>query len=549
MAGVPVYSKPMLGTVGFSDPPGDAPPGRAAPERGRDRTRIGRRLLLVEDNRGDARLVFHLLRGTTELVLDHVTTMEAAVGHLAHGIYDAVLLDLRLPDGDGLSLLETVVGEAGETPVVALTALDDDELALSCLDAGAQDYVRKSELSEVVLTRAIERAVSRQRAYQLQRRLEVAERHAALGRLVASVAHEVNNQSAVLLANAEHSRRLVDELTFQLDPELQPALQQLGQLLEDDVEGLRRTASIVRELKVFARGGGAPRSEQIDVDDLAARVVRMVHNALRQRGTVKLSTRSRGHVTGVRHRLAQVLLNLLNNAIEAFDDSTTDAPLVVVRTSREGERIALSVEDNGPGIPAAYFDRLFEPFFTSKAGDLGTGLGLPICAEIVAEMGGEIRVDTEVGRGTCFTVLLPAAATPASDPAPAPVDLVARGRILVIDDDPRVREALQRLISLDHDVVVARGGGDALKQLERDPEFDVILCDLMMPDIDGIDVYEALVAYFPALCDRVVFLSGGAFTDRGQRFLENTGCSVLHKPVTRAELLAAIAQRMRETLH
>ncbi len=226
-------------------------------------------------------------------------------------------------------------------------------------------------------------------------------------------------------------------------------------------------------------------------------------------------------------------------------------PRIVVRTRVDGDWVFLSVEDNGSGIADDIRDRLFEPFFTSKRGDRGTGLGLAICAEIVAEMGGEIRVDTEIGRGSCFTVVLPAAdpALTAEVTPPRAVEVTRQGRILIIDDDPHVRRALERLIASEHDVVVAGSGVDALERLERDTEFDVILCDLMMPDVDGVDVYEALVVHHPELCDRVIFLSGGAFTRRGQDFLESTGCPVIHKPVSLEDLLAAIGDAMRGSLH
>jgi CheY-like chemotaxis protein len=212
----------------------------------------------------------------------------------------------------------------------------------------------------------------------------------------------------------------------------------------------------------------------------------------------------------------------------------------------EGNQVVLEVRDTGTGIPPEIQPRVFEPFFSTKTREHGSGLGLSISADIVRKHGGEISFTTAPGRGTRFRVALPrrTGLAPARRPEQAPAPLPSRRlRLLVIDDEPMLLSTYERTLSRSFAVTTALGGRAGLARLEQDESWDVILCDLMMPDLDGPAVYEQIRARFPALERRVLFSSGGAFTPRCRDFAESMPGRVLDKLWSLAELDAAISRR------
>jgi CheY-like chemotaxis protein len=188
--------------------------------------------------------------------------------------------------------------------------------------------------------------------------------------------------------------------------------------------------------------------------------------------------------------------------------------------------------------------QVFVPFFTTKPVGLGTGLGLSICHSIVASMGGELSVDSRVGKGTIFRVVLPPSVSPSASPSslPTPIDGLRRGRLLVIDDEDLVIKALARILDA-HEIVSTGDARQALEWLERDDGFDIIFCDMMMPSMTGMDFYEALLRRSPRLAHRVVFLSAGAITSKVASFLDAVPNQRIHKPFG-AESLRATVQKL-----
>ena len=245
-------------------------------------------------------------------------------------------------------------------------------------------------------------------------------------------------------------------------------------------------------------------------------------------------------------RLGQVFLNLLINAAQAIPEGHADANEIRIRTmpSQDGRQVRVEIEDTGIGIPASLMRRIFDPFFTTKAPGVGMGLGLSISHQIVRAMDGDITVESAPGVGTTFCITLP---TAAESLVAERNDHVAGGeaggaRILFIDDEAALGRAMCALLG-DHEIVPVTCARDALTRLSGGERFDVILCDLMMPDLSGIDLYDQIE---PAYRDRVVFMTGGAFTQQAREFLARCDRPYLDKPFSERELRDAI-DRIRAT--
>jgi CheY-like chemotaxis protein len=236
-------------------------------------------------------------------------------------------------------------------------------------------------------------------------------------------------------------------------------------------------------------------------------------------------------------RLCQVFLNLLKNAAQALQGRP--GACIELETEPAGDRVVVRISDNGPGIPPSMARRLFEPWQTTKAE--GTGIGLALCRRYLAEMNGTIEQLGHPGEGARFEITLQAAATGrVSRPTLVP-DLAPRGaRILVVDDTPLVRRAIQRALAGQHHVEEADGAERALARLEAE-RFDVVLIDLHMPGRSGIDVYEEITERLPDRVKKVVFLSG-AFGQEDLSYLEQRNLPWVRKPIGAEELKELVTE-------
>jgi CheY-like chemotaxis protein len=244
-----------------------------------------------------------------------------------------------------------------------------------------------------------------------------------------------------------------------------------------------------------------------------------------------------------------VCLNLIINAAHAIPPGNYESNQVRVATSVDEQgRVVIAVTDTGSGMPPEVTAQLFTPFFTTKPAGVGTGLGLAITQKIVSQFGGTIAFETAVGRGTTFTVAFPVASGRAARrtaPPPLRAPAARQGTVLVVDDDEAVGLAIRRCLASDHDVVALRSAREALALLGSGRRFDLILCDVMMPQVTGMDLHAAVIAIDATQAGRIVFLTGGAFTASAREFLERIPNRRIDKPFEPKELQRLVNELIR----
>jgi signal transduction histidine kinase/ActR/RegA family two-component response regulator len=369
-----------------------------------------------------------------------------------------------------------------------------------------------------------------------------AEKMAALGQTISGVAHELNNPLATILSWAERlSHR------GSLDASVRQGI--------DTILGeSERAARIVRNLLTFARKRQTTRA-MVDVNQVVRETLAMRAYEQRVSNIAVIDALAAGlpQVFADGHQIQQVLLNLVINAEQAML-SANGRGVLVVRSWHDAdqESVILEINDDGPGIPEEVLPKIFDPFFTTKEVGKGTGLGLTVAYAIVQEHGGRIRLDSGPGTGTSFYVELPVSGAklppaPARRRTDAETDAVASGAaVLVVEDETALAAAVaDALRDAGYTADRAADGEEALAKIKA-ASFDLVVCDLKMPRLDGQAFYRMLSSAAPGLARRVIFVTGDvAGTEAGQ-FLEDSGCRWLAKPFRLADLLRAVREILDE---
>jgi signal transduction histidine kinase/CheY-like chemotaxis protein len=368
-----------------------------------------------------------------------------------------------------------------------------------------------------------------------EKQLVFADRMAAVGTLAAGAAHEINNPLTYIAANLDTAIEDVRGMTEKPSLSL---MKELEEMLMEAQEGVARVTKIVRGLKTFSRID-EERSRVVDIVPLIELAIKVVSNEIRHRARLVREYGDLPFVEADDARLGQVFINLLVNAAQAFPetDARANEIRVVTWTDAEG-RAVVEIRDTGPGIPAELLSRVFDPFFTTKPIGVGTGLGLAISHGIVTGIGGEISVQSEAGRGSIFRVTLPPSRSRELSTPERPASKrssLRPAKVLVVDDEPALGVAIRRVLR-GHDVIVVTTAQDALDVLATGREFDVVLSDLMMPGISGMDLYGTLLRIHPRIASRVVFLTGGAFTSEARAFLDRVENERMEKPFDSNEM-------------
>ena len=364
---------------------------------------------------------------------------------------------------------------------------------------------------------------------RMEAQLAQADRLVALGTLAAGVAHEINNPLTFFYLRLDALERWLGRLPDGLRGE---AAQQLIELRG----GADRVTRIVRDLRTFSRSSDQPRGP-VCLAEVFAFVERITTSEHKHRATLDIDAGGVPAVLGEQGRLEQVFLNLVLNALQAMPDRGPDQNRVSVRARVEGDRVVVEVSDNGPGMAPEVAARVFDPFFTTKPVGIGTGLGLSICHGIVSQLGGEIAVESAVGVGTTFRVVLPR-------PSAGETGEDRRRSVLVVEDDALLARTVTSMLADQHEVSVVPDGASAVQALSsRTP--DAILCDLVMPGMSGVDLYEHVMTARPELARRFVFMTGGVLTERSARFLDSMSAPRVLKPFSAETLRTALDEVLR----
>lgn len=363
--------------------------------------------------------------------------------------------------------------------------------------------------------------------------LQLSSHLASMGTLAAGVAHEINNPLTYMLGNLEILKDYLADQGIDNDS--------VSEALEAAWTGGRYVREIVSDLRAITKMDST--DDECDPCEVIRIASRMALADLRHRAQLDLKLADVPKAKLSSARLSQVVLNVLSNASHAFGESDCSTNRILVEVAGTQNRVIIVIEDNGMGISEDDLTHVAEPFFTRRGENGGTGLGLSICRRIILEAGGDLKITSKLGSGTKVTITLPSLGnTTAKELGKAEGDeivLSERKRIAVVDDEPLVTNLVDRVLRKHFEVVVFNDARVALRCINNGAEFDLVLCDIMMPEMDGRRFYEAMGERMPFL-----FLTGGAVTEENMAFasrMDQEG-RVLYKPFEAANLVRVIKQ-------
>jgi signal transduction histidine kinase len=515
------------------------------------------RLLLVEDSEDDAELLLgQLRRAGIEAVHRRVMTEAELREALRDRSWQAILSDNSLPQFDAHGVLRVVKELGVDIPVLVVSGTLEEEAAVSLLRAGAQDFLLKDRLARLApaLLREVREAALRAEQRQMREQLMINDRMASIGVLAAGVAHEINNPLGVLLGTLELMSTMVDR------PETLPGLSDVSiggegrgrfsSFLADATEAAERIRNIARDITTFSRSDANSEASVVQLSRVLESSLRMARPQIRHRANVVEDIAQLSPVLANEGRLGQLFLNLLVNAAQAIPEGDYDRHEIRVVGRMRGDMYAeITISDTGCGISPENLARIFDPFFTTKPAGVGTGLGLPICKRIVSEIGGDLTVSSQPGRGSSFTARFPTTMLRQNVLKVVPPKIAAalsRARVLVVDDERMIVTLVQNILGTDHEVVGTTSPEEALGLIARE-QFDVIFCDVMMQNTNGLEFFRAAQRVVPDIGPNFVFMTGAASSESLREALAEAGNPIVDKPFEARQLRDVVRDVMRQT--
>lgn len=364
-------------------------------------------ILLIEDNSGDRRLISEMLAEASAnepgiaFDMQYADRLQPAIEYLGQHRVEVILLDLGLPDSQGLDTLKRVYSEVPELPIVVLTGLNDELIGVQAVNKGAQDYLIKGQVDTHLLRRTIRYAIERKQAEERERRLQLqlnlSSRLASLGLMVEGIAHEINNPLSSVIGFAQ--MLMYEDLPENIKNDVK--------MINDNAQ---RIADIMNNLLTFARQQNLQRT-YININDIIRATLQMQAHSLESNNITVILQLDPALPSTMADAtlLQQAFLNLIINAETEMKQAHGKGSLLI-KTTLISDTIQISFTDDGPGITEANLTHLFDPFFSTRGVGHGTGLGLSVCYGIINEHNGQIYVQSQPGKGAVFTVELPVVA-------------------------------------------------------------------------------------------------------------------------------------------
>jgi signal transduction histidine kinase len=521
-------------------------------------------ILIVEDDRDIADASSQLLRGAGYQVLIAGHGQEA-LDLLGSHIVHLILLDLRLPVMDGwrFRTIQRSNPAISHIPVIAVSA--DGSAQAEAIDAS--HYLHKPfEPHHLIM--AIERILLTERRKRLDEQLKEAGLLTTLGTMAATIGHEINNPLTYVLGNVQILEQQLRSACQNADAAGPELLAEARSLLGDIRTGAERIRDVVSTLQGLSQTTDVPISP-VNIVNVVRTSCAVAWHQIRHRARLRMDLEAGPAVRGNEVRLGQMVLNLLINAAQAIPPGAYESNEVHVATFARGDEMVIEVSDSGVGIPPELQARVFDPFFTTKGRLEGTGIGLTVSRNIVQEHSGRIELSSRPGAGTTFRVFLPvhgaeqvrpgtaerngfrAAGNGPSDPA-APGQrhcpaAAGRTRVLVVDDDVLVLSTIVRILSQEHEVETATSGRQALRILNSQPAFQVILCDVVMPEMTGIQFSAELENQHRGADSHIIFMTGASRTPEVLAFRRCSQNAWLEKPFSMDTLLETVRETIRRS--
>lgn len=472
-----------------------------------------RRILHIEDNRDDAALILRALKkGGLQVEMKRVETSGELKEALGDGPWDIVLSDYALPSFDGLAALKIIVAQAPDLPFILVSGAVGEETAVKIMKAGAKDYIMKDQLGRLVPAierefieaklRREKRSVENQRN-KLEEQLWQAQKMEAIGTLAGGIAHDFNNILTAIIGYSELAERELETL-----PDTR---RKVGEVIKAG----NRAKELVQHILTFSRQKEQER-KPLEIHLIINEALKLLRASTPSTIEFRQSiSKDCGNVFANPSQIHQVVMNLCTNAYHAMTErgGTLTVSLAPARLSRgelkgednpPGEYVHLSVRDTGAGIPPAIIDKIFNPYFTTKAQGVGTGLGLSLVLGIVKSHAGFLTVRTDMGKGTVFDIYFPrsqedlglAAVTGGEEVLPRGTE-----NLLVVDDEMIIVQFSKEILEgLGYQVTAVQHSLEALNIFKSQPDkFAMVITDMTMPKMTGTQLSQELLKIRPDL--------------------------------------------------
>jgi signal transduction histidine kinase len=490
------------------------------------------KVLLIEDNPGDVRLIRQMLAevGTASFDLEWADRLSTGLERLARAGIDVLLLDLSLPDSQQLDTFARAQAQALQVPIIVLTGLEDEMLAVAAVREGAQDYLVKGKVDSNLLGRTIRYAIQRKKAEEALIR---SERLKALGEMAAGVAHDFNNLLAIILGNAQLLEKGLKRYKIK---EIKERLKIIARTASEGGETVRRLQHFTH------RQFSTEEFTEVDLNKIVREAVASTSPCWKDEAegkgiTIKIKEElgKLPSILGIRSELIEVLTNLIFNSLEAMKEGGE----ITIRTEAKENEVLLHFIDTGEGIPGRIRNKIFDPFFTTK-GPKASGLGLSICYGIIKRHQGKIKVESTRKKETTFTISIPLCLeAPLKKGKMKDLEKISSQKILIIDDEEGIRDVLGRALQDEgHRVVLAGTSRQGLEKFKQDnsdlalaslqDQFDLVLTDLGMPEMTGWQLAKEIKKIDPSVL--VGLITGWAVATTKEKMTEEGVDFILSKP-------------------